>query len=96
MILASLGVMGMDNIHEMNGLKTVLQSLINGVAVITFIIASAVVWLPAMVMIVGAIVGGFGGAYVARRLDARLIRGFVILVGVSMTIYFFLRSIGKL
>ena len=96
MILASLGVMGMDNIHEMNGLKTVLQSLINGVAVITFVIARAVIWLPAMVMIVGAIVGGFGGAYVARRLDARLIRGFVILVGISMTIYFFLRSIGKL
>ena len=96
MILASLGVMGMDNIHEMNGLKTVLQSIINGVAVITFVIARAVIWLPAMVMIVGAIVGGFGGAYVARRLDARLIRGFVILVGISMTIYFFLRSIGKL
>ena len=96
MILASLGVMGMDNIHEMNGLKTVLQSIINGVAVITFVIARAVIWLPAIVMIVGAIVGGFGGAYVARRLDARLIRGFVILVGISMTIYFFLRSIGKL
>src|SRR6266700_2016423 len=91
MILASLGVMGMDNMHEMNGLKTVLQSIINGVAVITFVIARAVIWLPAIVMIVGAIVGGFGGAYVARRLDARLIRGFVILVGISMTIYFFLR-----
>ena len=96
MILASLGVMGMENIHEMNGLKTVLQSAINGVAVITFIIAGAVVWLPALVMVVGAIVGGFGGAFVAQRLDARLIRGFVILVGISMTIYFFLRSIGKL
>jgi uncharacterized protein len=96
MILASLGVMGMDNIHEMNGLKTVLQSIINGVAVITFVIARAVIWLPAIVMVVGAIVGGFGGAYVARRLDARFIRGFVILVGISMTIFFFLRSIGKL
>ena len=96
MILASLGVMGMENIHEMNGLKTVLQSAINGVAVITFIIAGAVVWLPALVMVVGAIVGGFGGAFVAQRLDARWIRGFVILVGISMTIYFFLRSIGKL
>src|SRR3989442_15473901 len=80
MILASLGVMGMDNIHQMNGLKTVLQSSINGVAVITFIIAGAVVWLPAMVMVLGAIGGGFGGAYVARRLDPRFIRGFVILV----------------
>jgi len=96
MILASLGIMGMENIHEMNGLKTVLQAAINGVAVITFIIARAVVWLPALVMIAGAIVGGYGGAYFARKLDARVIRVFVILVGTSMTIYFFLRSIGIL
>ena len=96
MILASLGIMGMDNIHEMNGLKTVLQAAINGVAVITFILARAVIWLPALVMITGAIVGGYGGAYFARKLDARVIRAFVILVGTSMTVYFFLRSIGIL
>ena len=96
MILASLGIMGMENIHEMNGLKTVLQAAINGVAVITFILARAVIWLPAIVMIAGAIVGGYGGAYFARKLDARAIRVFVILVGTGMTIYFFLRSIGIL
>jgi uncharacterized protein len=93
MILASLGIMGMDNIHQMNGMKTVLQTCINGVAVITFIIARAVVWLPALVMIVGAIVGGYGGAYFARQLDPRAIRVFVILVGTGMTIYFFLKSL---
>lgn len=92
MILASLGVLGMENIHEMNGLKTVLQTAINGVAVITFIIARAVFWSQALVMIAGAIVGGYGSAYFARKLDPRLIRGFVIVVGVGMTIYFFLRS----
>ena len=96
MILASLGIMGMENIHEMNGMKTVLQTSINGVAVITFILARAVVWLPALVMIAGAIVGGYGGAYFARKLDPRAIRIFVILVGTGMTIYFFLRSIGIL
>lgn len=94
MILASLGVMGMENINEMNGLKTVLQTSINGVAVITFIIARAVIWLPAIVMIAGAVVGGFGGAYVARKVDQRIIRGFVIVVGVSMTVYFFLHNFG--
>ncbi len=96
MILASLGIMGMENIHEMNGMKTVLQTSINGVAVITFILARAVIWLPALVMIAGAIVGGYGGAYFARKLDPRAIRIFVILVGSGMTIYFFLRSIGIL
>ena len=93
MILASLGIMGMENIHEMNGMKTVLQASINGVAVITFILARAVVWLPALVMVAGAIAGGYGGAYFARKLDPRVIRVFVILVGTGMTIYFFLRNI---
>jgi uncharacterized protein len=91
MILASLGLMGMENIHEMNALKTLLQASINGVAVITFIIAGAVVWLQAIVMVAGAIVGGFAGAYYARKLDPRLVRIFVILVGVGLTIYFFVK-----
>src|SRR5713101_5421607 len=96
MMLASLGIMGMENIHEMNALKTVLQSSINGVAVITFIIKGAVFWPQALVMVAGAIMGGYGGAYFARKLDARVVRAFVILVGTSMTIYFFLRSTGRL
>jgi hypothetical protein len=90
LMLATLGLMGMENIHEMNAVKTVLQTIINGVAVIAFIIAGVVVWLQAIVMIAGAIVGGFTAASFARRLDPRIVRGFVILVGISMTIYFFI------
>ena len=92
LMLATLGLMGMENIHEMNAVKTVLQTAINGVAVIAFIIAGAVVWLQAIIMIAGGIVGGFTAASFARRLDPRIVRGFVILVGVSMTIYFFLHK----
>lgn len=91
MMLASLALMGMENIHEMNALKTILQASINGVAVITFIVAGAVVWLQGMIMILGAIAGGFAGAYYARKLDQRLVRAFVILVGTGLTIYFFLK-----
>jgi uncharacterized membrane protein YfcA len=43
-------------------------------------------------MVVGAIIGGYAGAYYARKIDQRWIRGFVILVGVGMTIYFFVRG----
>jgi len=89
LMLASLGLMGMENIHDMNALKTVLATCINGVAVVTFIIAGAVAWPQALVMIAGAIAGGFGGAYYARRLDPLLVRRFVILVGAAMTLYFF-------
>ena len=91
MMLATLGLMGMENIHEMNAMKTVLQTSINGVAVVTFIVAGAVVWLQALIMILGGIAGGFAGAYYARKLDQRIVRGFVILVGLSMTVYFFVK-----
>ncbi len=91
LMLATLGMMGMEDINEMNAVKTLLQASINGVAVITFIIAGAVAWPQAILMVVGAIIGGYGGAYFARQIDQRWIRLFVILVGSSMTLYFFLR-----
>jgi len=91
LILASLSILGMENIHEMNALKTLLTSFVNGVAVLTFAIFGAVVWPQALLMVVGAIIGGYGGAYYARQLDPRVVRAFVILVGFGMTIYFFIR-----
>jgi uncharacterized membrane protein YfcA len=91
LMLATLGLMGMENIHEMNALKTLLASTINGVAVAAFVLAGIVVWPQALLMMGGTILGGYGGAAYARRVDPRLVRGFVIIVGFAMTLYFFLR-----
>src|SRR5207237_9438089 len=91
LMLATLGLMGMENIHEMNAMKTLLTTFINGVALVLFIIKGIVLWPQALLMVVGAIIGGYGGAYYARKIDQRWVRGFVIFVGVTMTIYFFLR-----
>lgn len=92
LMLATLGIMGMENIHAMNALKTVLASCINGVAVITFVLAQAVYWPQALVMIVGAVIGGYGGAYFARKIEQKWIRIFVIVVGFAMTLFFFVRQ----
>lgn len=89
LMLATLGLLGIEDLNEMNAVKNVLAACINGVAVITFIVAGAVVWLNALIMVAGAILGGYGGVYYARKLDQRLVRGFVIGVGCVMTIYFF-------
>lgn len=93
LMLATLGLMGMDDIHKMNAVKTLLTILINGVAVIIFIIAGIVVWAQAMIMLVGAIIGGYGAAYFARKIDQKYVRGFVIVVGLSLTLYFFLSTL---
>ena len=88
-MLATLRVMGMENIHEMNALKTLLSTIINGIATLTFVLSGAIWWPQALLMIVGAVIGGYGGAYYARKLDPLLVRRFVIVVGFAMTFYFF-------
>lgn len=90
-ILASMAFMGLENIHTMNGLKTILASCINGVAALTFVLAGAIAWVPAAIMLIGAVAGGYGGAFYARRLDPLLVRRFSIAVACIMTTYFFIR-----
>ncbi len=91
-MLAMLAVLGMTDIHAMNALKSVLGFVINGVAVVTFIVAGAVYWKHGMVMIIGGIVGGYVGAHYAQKLPQAWIRMFVVLVGAGMTVYFFWKS----
>ncbi len=91
-ILAMLTAFGMADMHQMNALKIVLSTATNGVAVAIFVASHAVFWPQALVMIVGAALGGFFGAHYSLRLPPKLVRWFVIAVGSSMTAYFFVRS----
>jgi uncharacterized protein len=92
MMLAYLAAIGMTNIHAMNGLKTLLAVIINGVAITAFIASGAIAWRPAGIMIASGIAGGWLGARVARRAPVRAVRTFVMAVGWSMTAYFFWRA----
>jgi uncharacterized membrane protein YfcA len=89
LMLALLTLLGYEKIHTMNALKTVLATTINGIAVVAFVLANVIAWPQAIVMIVGSIFGGYGGAILAQRVPAEVVRYVVMIVGVSMTIYFF-------
>jgi uncharacterized membrane protein YfcA len=88
--LAVLSLLGLDNIHEMNALKTLQAALVNGVAVVTFVVAGIVQWPVAMLMAAGAILGGYGGASLARRVKPAYVRALVIAISVTLTLYFFI------
>jgi uncharacterized membrane protein YfcA len=88
--LAVLGLLGLENIHEMNALKTLQASLVNGIAVAAFILAGIVDWPIALLMTAGAIAGGYGGAAVARQLNPAHVRLGVIILSVALTGYFFI------
>jgi hypothetical protein len=91
MMLAALSIAGMSDMHEMNGLKTMLAIAINGVALAAFVVSGAISWAPGIVMAVGGIAGGYAGAALARRVPGRAVRAVVIVVAWGMTGYFFLR-----
>ncbi len=90
-MLALLAMMGIENIHSMNGLKTLLATCGNAVAVIIFIVARAVFWPQALLMLVGGALGGYIGAWYAQKMEPRSVRLVVIVLGCSMTAYFFWR-----
>ena len=91
LMLGSLSVMGLRDIHRMNGLKTVLATLINVIAFVYFAARGLVVWPIAVVMGIGSILGGFAGARFAKRVDQRLLRGFVIAIGLAVSAWFFFK-----
>jgi uncharacterized protein len=91
LMLALLALLGMENIHAMNGMKTLLVSVANGVAIVTFVFAHVIVWPQALLMVAGAIAGGYGGAYLAQRMNPQHVRTLVILIGFAMAAYFFVK-----
>jgi len=91
MMLAAMAVAGMTDMHEMNALKVMLAIAINGVALAAFVVTGAISWAPGVVMVVGGVAGGYAGAAVARRVPGTVVRGIVIVVAWTMTVYFFVR-----
>ena len=91
LMLASFALFGLENIHSMNGLKSLLNGTMNGVAVICFVLAGKVAWVPALTMLGAAMVGGYAGARVSRRMNPDHVRMTVIAIGTAMSVAFFLR-----
>jgi len=94
LMLAAYALANLGNIHTMNGVRSILGVLINGVAIGLFIYNRAIVWKPALVMIVGSTLAGYFGAVIARRIDPAKVKRFVMAVAWAMTVYFFFRAYG--
>jgi len=93
LILAMLALLGMDEIHAMNALKALLTTISNAVAMLLFIVAHAVYWPEAILMIAGSVLGGYYGAHFAQKTKPEYVRGMVIVIGFTLSIYYFARQI---
>ena len=91
LMLATLGFLGLSDIHAMNGLKNFFGMCINAVAAAYFIFRGAVDWPAALLMAGAAIAGGYGGARFARRIGRERARKAVVVIGFAITALLLLR-----
>jgi uncharacterized protein len=95
LMLASLGLIGLTDIHEMNGLKTVLGSLINLVAAVYFVWSGLIEWPKAGVMTVGAVIGYYVGAHSSQLLPQRRVRQIITAIGFTISAFLFWRGVSS-
>ena len=81
-----LGIFLNDSLHRINALKNVLAAVVNGVAAVLFAFAASVAWGVALLLAVGAILGGQIGARYGRRIPAGVLRVVIVMVGTAVAV----------
>ena len=92
LMLAGLSFAGLDDIHQMNAMKVLLQTVINGIASVIFLFSPMVRWELAVPMAAASAAGGFVGIAVARRMPQNVLRGVILSVGVVVTALYFAKN----
>ena len=91
LIITLFSFSGLKGLMQINTLKVICTSVANGIAVVTFIAAGAVYWSKVPLMLLAALAGGYLGALYSRRMNPTLLRAFIVVTGLSLSLYYFRR-----
>jgi uncharacterized membrane protein YfcA len=92
-LLVGYGMFGNRDFLQSSGLKNATTVLINGIALAYFIAKGTIVWADGLAMAVGATAGGYSGAAIARRVGARRIRRFVVVLGFVLALALLVKAL---
>lgn len=95
LMLASLGFIGLSNIHEMNSLKTILAALINLVASAWFVGSGLIDWPRAVIMTGGALVGFYLGSHFTQCIPQHQVRRLINAIGLTISAVMFYKQFAK-
>jgi hypothetical protein len=90
-VLAVLGLLLDDTLTRLSALKQVVSLSTNVAAAILFVCSGRVVWPAALVMAVGALIGGSMGGRLAGRLRPTPLRWIVVGIGVAVALIYWAR-----
>ncbi len=91
-VIAILGLIYDDSLTSLNVLKQAISFSINISAAIYFCFSGKVEWEFALVMMAGAIAGGFFGGSFANKIKPDILRWIVIIVGCTAAVAYLLKS----
>jgi uncharacterized protein len=83
LLISMLGIFLDDDLQRLNACKNVLAGSVNAVASVVFILTTDIDWKVVATIAVGSTIGGQIGAKVGRRLDPRVLRAVIVVVGIS-------------
>ena len=89
LFITLLSLFGFDDLHEINALKVVATTLANGMAFVLFSINGLVAWRYCLLAMVTCAIGGYTSARFARKIPQPVLRAMVVLIGVTMSAWFF-------
>ncbi len=92
LLMAVLSFSRTGDLHTVNALKNLISALLAAISVAIFAAAGIVHWREAVLMMASCTVGGYLGVRLAKALPARVVRWFVIVVGLVTSALFFQRG----
>jgi uncharacterized protein len=92
LIITMLSLFGVEDLHEINGLKVVSTTMANGVAFVIFVVSGNVEWRYCLMAMVACGIGGYTSARFARLIPQPVLRMAVILIGFGMAGWFFWKT----
>ncbi|MGD0912513.1 MAG: sulfite exporter TauE/SafE family protein [Terracidiphilus sp.] len=92
LIITLLSLFGYQDLNTINALKVVATTLANGIAFTIFIVDGQVIWRYCLASMVAAAIGGYASASVARHIPQRILRASVVVIGLGMAAWFFVKQ----
>jgi uncharacterized protein len=80
---------GVEDLQEANGLKNAVAAVVSLIAVVVLSFKGMILWNYGLLMVVGALIGGYSGGKLAKHLSKAVLRGFVLAVALFFTVYYF-------
>ncbi len=88
LMIAIIGIGVAESLQRLNALKNILVATTNGISGLIFALVADVDWKIAALIAVGATIGGLLGARIGRRLPPNVLRGVIVVVGITALVAF--------